>query len=365
MQPISDPRAQNQKIKPEILAAIQEVVDSGWYILGAKVRQFEQALAKYCQTKYCVGTGNGTDAITLTLLALGIGSGDEVVCPSLTAAFTALAISATGAKPVFVDIDESTFTLDPQDTEKKITKKTKAIIPVHLYGHPADMDEIKKIAKAHKLWVIEDACQAHGAEYKGKKVGSLGDAGCFSFYPTKNLGAIGDGGAVVTDNQKLAEKIKILRHGGQKNRYEHVLIGRNSRLDELQAAILLVKLKHLEQWNEKRRHLASLYRKKLVDLNLILPTEASWAKSVWHLYVIRTKKQTALIRHLEKNNIQTQIHYPIPVHCQVIYNNQASSLPTTERLAREIISLPLYPELSQSGLVSITKIIKAWMRHAS
>lgn len=349
MQLVSDPKAQNKLIKSELMSSIEEVLDSGWYILGNKLEEFEQKFANFCQTKYCIGVGNGTDAITLTLLALGIGNGDEVICPSMTATFTALGISATGAKPVFADINGYNYTLDPEDIEKRITSKTKAIIPVHLYGHPADMDPILDIAKKHNLFVIEDACQAHGAEYKGKKVGSIGNAGCFSFYPTKNLGALGDGGAVTTNSPELADKIRILRNGGQKTRYEHILLGRNSRLDELQAAILTVKLNHLNAWNEKRRQIAKGYKEALATQDIILPIEESWGKSAYHLFVIRIKDREELIQKLKTEEIQTQIHYPIPAHMQPIYIDKTIILPVTEKVCREILSLPIYPELEHTN----------------
>lgn len=357
MQLVSDPKAQNASIKKEIMMAIEEVVDSGWYILGSKVEQFEQEFAKYCGVKYCIGVRNGTDAITLALLALGIGSGDEVICPSLTATFTALAISAAGAEPVFADVSESTLTIDPEDIEKRITKKTKAIVPVHLYGHPADMDPILKIAKKHKLFVIEDACQAHGAKYKGKTAGSIGEMGCFSFYPTKNLGGVGDGGAVTTNDVKISETLKMLRNGGQANRYEHVILGRNSRLDELQAAVLLVKLKYLKEWNRLRSQIAKNYRKQLSSLDIILPEEVEWADPVHHLFVIRVKNRTELAEKLKQLEIQTQVHYPIPAHLQPIYTYSSSSLPTTERICQEILSLPIYPELSEKEAAGIAQSI--------
>lgn len=344
MQLVSNPKEQNEKIKKDLLRVIEEVVDSGWYILGKNVEKFEEEFADFCTTKYCIGLNNGTDAISLSLLAAGIGTGDEVICPSLTATFTALGVSATGAKPVFADIIENNYTVDPSDIERKITNKTKAIIPVHLYGHPANMDSILKIAKKHHLIVIEDACQAHGAEYKGKKVGSIGDMGCFSFYPTKNLGALGDGGAVTTNSQELAEKVRTLRNGGQKNRYEHIMLGRNSRLDEMQAAILRLKLKHLENWNNKRREIAQKYINGLND-KAVLPIEEKWAKSVYHLFVIRTKDRQKLAEKLAEREIQTQIHYPVPAHLQPIYHDTNCALPITEKVCQEILSLPVYPEL--------------------
>lgn len=359
MQLVSDPKAQNESIKDELMSSIEEVLDSGWYILGDKVKEFEQEFAKFCQAKHCIGVGNGTDAITLTLMALGIGQGDEVICPSLTATFTALAISATGAKPIFAEIDEATYTIDPNEIEKLITANTKAIIPVHLYGHPANMDPIMELAKKHKLFVIEDACQAHGAEYKGKKVGSIGEAGCFSFYPTKNLGGLGDGGAITTNNPDLAKKIEMIRNGGQETRYRHTLMGRNSRLDAIQAAILLVKMKHLESWNEDRRKIAETYIKELNSANVVLPLEAKWAKSTYHQFVIRVKNREETMKKLLDNEIQTQIHYPIPAHLQPIYKTENIDLATTQRACEEILSLPIYPELPLNKIEKICNIFSS------
>lgn len=358
MQLVSNPSAQNHKLRSKLVQTFEHLLDSGWYILGAEVEQFEQEFAAYCEVKYCVGVGNGTDAITLALLALGIGKGDEVICPSLTATFTALAISATGATPVFADIDESTFTIDPSDIARRITPKTKAIIPVHLYGHPADMDPILKIAKKHLLAVVEDACQAHGARYKNKRVGSLGDIGCFSFYPTKNLGALGDGGAITTNNQKIATAVHMLRNGGQKNRYEHVLLGRNSRLDELQAAILRVKLPYLDKWNKKRMQIAHTYSKQLkTSSNICIPLTKKWAEPVWHQYVIKSNKRDQLMDYLRSKDIQTQVHYPIPAHLQPIYKQKNQRLPITEKVCNEILSLPIYPELSIKKVNQIATLI--------
>lgn len=358
--PFANPGADNRQLIQELAEAFEEVVESGWFILSDKVEQFEKAFASYCHTQYCIGVGNGTEAITLTLLAYGIGPGDEVICPSLTATFTALGISATGATPVFADVDEQTYTIDPQDIEHRITLKTKAIIPVHLYGHPADMDQINDLARRHKLIVIEDAAQAHGAWYKGQKVGSLAEAACFSFYPTKNLGALGDGGAVTTNDEKVAEKIIMLRNGGQKSRSEHVLLGRNSRLDELQAAFLLTKLPYLDEWNKKRQQLAVGYQKELTGLPIGIPRQAAWATSVWHLFVIRAKRRAELMAYLKKNNIATQIHYPVPAHWQPIYRQKDDHLPTTEKLVKEIMSLPMFPGLTQAQVVSIGHAIKTF-----
>lgn len=360
---VSDPGAQNAAIRAELVPALERVLDSGWYVLGKEVEAFEAAFASYCEVEHAVGLANGTDAITLALLAFDIGPGDEVIVPSHTATFSALGISATGATPVFADIDETTYTIDPADIARKITKRTKAILPVHLYGHPADMDPILALAKEHGLVVVEDACQAHGARYKGRRVGSLGDAAAFSFYPTKNLGALGDGGAVTTNNAETAERLRQLRNGGQKSRYEHVLLGRNSRLDELQAALLSVKLTHLDEWNDRRRAIAQAYSQALAGSDLGLPTVADWAESVFHLYVVRTKDRAALQAALEQQGIATQIHYPAGAHQQPIYARRKISLPVTESIVDEIVSLPMYPELSSAAVDTITGKLKAAYAH--
>lgn len=358
MQLVSDPKASNLALQRELTVAFNRVLKSGWYILGQEVEAFETQWATFCGAKYAIGVGNGTDAITLVLLAYGIGPGDEVICPSLTATFTAVAISATGATPVFADVAADTYTLDPIDCEAKITSKTKVIIPVHLYGHPADMDPLIRLAKKHKLKVIEDACQAHGAKYKGRRVGSIGDAGCFSFYPTKNLGGLGDGGVITTNSSHLAKRCQILRNGGQKTRYQHILLGRNSRLDELQAAFLRVKLAHLESWIQKRQAIAAYYLDTLSAPNMQLPQPSPWAEPVWHLFVVQVSQRQTFMTKLKERGIATQIHYPIPAHKQPIYSNDID-LPVTERLVKKIISLPIYPELTLQAQLSIIKAIQS------
>lgn len=358
MQLVSDPKANNLAYKQELKAAFKRVLINGWYILGQEVEAFESEWAAFCTTKYAVGVGNGTDAITLVLLAYGIVPGDEVICPSLTATFTALAISAIGARPVFADVSPDTLTLNPASCATKITSRTKAIIPVHLYGHPADMDPIMRLAKKHKLIVIEDACQAHGARYKGRRVGSIGDAGCFSFYPTKNLGGLGDGGAITTNSRHIAQRCKILRNGGQKTRYQHLLLGRNSRLDELQAAFLRVKLVHLDSWIQKRQTIATFYFDTISVPSVQLPKPSPWAEPVWHLFVVQVSQRQAFMTKLKERGIATQIHYPIPAHKQPIYSNDID-LPVTERLVKKIISLPIYPELTHQAQLSIIKAIQS------
>jgi len=333
------------EIGEEIHNAIQRTLENQWFILGEELEKFEKEFSNYIGAKYGVGVNSGSDALYLAIKTLGIGEGDEVITVSHTFISTVDAIVRNGAKPVFVDIDPETYTIDVTQIEKKITERTKAIIPVHLYGHPADMDPITEIANDYDIKIIEDACQAHGAEYKGKKVGSIGDVGCFSFYPVKNLGAYGDGGMIVTNNEELADKLRMLRNYGSPKKYYNDFVGVNSRLDEIQAAILRVKLKYLDNWNEKRKKIAKLYNELLENSDIIIPVEKKWAEHVYHLYVIRHKERDKLQQHLLKNGIQTQIYYPIPVHKQKAYLDlgYSTSLPITEKICNEILSLPIHP----------------------
>lgn len=359
MIPFIDLTREYAEISKEITQAIQRVLKSGWFILGEEVKQFEEEFSKYIGTKYGIGVNSGSDALFLALKALGIGTGDEVITISHTFISTVDSIVRNGAKPVFVDIDPDTYCIDVAKIEERITEKTRAILPVHLYGHPADMEPIMEIAKKYNLWVIEDACQAHGAEYKGKKVGGIGVLGCFSFYPTKNLGAYGDGGIIVTSNEELAEKLKMLRNYGQPQKYYHDFVGINSRLNEIQAAILQVKLKHLDEWNEKRRRVANLYREFLKSSNVIVPVEKEYAKHAYHLYVIRCRERDKLQQYLSERGIETQIHYPIPVHKQKAYLDLVDAqLPITEKICDEILSLPIYPWLNNDEVSSIAEVIK-------
>lgn len=354
--PFTDLSGQYHSIKDDVDSAIKEVLDSGWYILGKKVELFEKNFANYCQVKQGIGVANGTDAIHLALLACGVGKGDEVITVSNTATPTVLAITYTGAKPVFVDIDPESYTIDINKIEENITEKTKAILPVHLYGQPADMDPVLELAHKYDLEVIEDACQAHGAEYKGKKVGALGDVGCFSFYPTKNLGGYGDGGMAVTNNEELAEKLKMLRNYGMKKQYHSIIKGFNNRLDELQAAILDVKLKKLDEWNEKRRRNARIYDELLV--NVVKPVEKKYSKHVYHLYVIRCSDRDKMQQKLANAYINTLIHYPVPVHWQKAFEEFKNvCLPLTEMYSKEILSLPMYPELTEEQIYYIIDLI--------
>lgn len=348
--PLVDLKAQYQSIKEEIDAAVARVFQSGQFILGREVEGFEEEFARYCDVRYAVAVNSGTSALFLALSALGVGAGDEVITVSQTFVATVEAICWTGAKPVFVDIDEVTYTMDPTQVESALTPRTKVILPVHLYGHPADMDPILEIARRRNLKVLEDACQAHGALYKGKKAGSLGDAACFSFYPGKNLGAYGEGGAVVTNEEGLATLMRKLRNHGGLKKYSHDLVGTNARMEALQGAILGTKLPHLDRWNLSRRQHAGEYSSLLEkDDELVLPREASYAKSAFHLYVIRTPRRDELDIHLNKKGIRSLVHYPVPNHllsCFGPLGYRPGSLPVTERIAKEVLSLPLFPELS-------------------
>ena len=344
----SNPKTQYLSYKSEIDAAIFRVLDSGWYVLGNEVRSFEEEFARYIGVAHGIGAGSGTEAIHLALKACGVTHGDEVITVSHTAVATVAAIDLAGATPVLVDIDPDFYTIDPEKIESSITSNTKAIIPVHIYGQPADMDPVMEIARKYSLKVIEDCAQAHGAKYKGQCVGSIGDMGCFSFYPTKNLGAIGDGGMVVTNNSNLNERVRLLREYGWKERYVSSSKGWNSRLDEMQASILRVKLKHLDKSNQKRRNLAGHYLKDLKDLPLELPEERKNCEHVYHLFVVKTNKRDTLQDYLKENGIGTGIHYPVPIHRQPYYKYLLKNrlLKVTEQVSGEILSLPIYPELS-------------------
>jgi dTDP-4-amino-4,6-dideoxygalactose transaminase len=354
----SNPLPQYQSHKKEIDEAIAKVLNKGWYILGEEVKAFEKEFASWTGAAHGVGCGSGTEALHLAIAALGIGRGDEVITVAHTAVATVSAIELTGATPVFCDIDPETYTMDPVQLPALINNKTKAIIPVHIYGQAADIDPIMKVARENKIKVIEDCAQAHGATYKGKRVGSLGDLACFSFYPTKNLGAIGDGGMVVTSDSKLAEKCRLLREYGWAERYVSHIAGWNTRLDELQAAILRVKLKYLEEDNKKRNKIAGIYNNALAGTGLVLPVVRQGNGHVYHLFVVRAKKRDELQKFLKEREIGALIHYPVPVHLQPAYKELAAagSLPVTETAAKEILSLPIYPELK---LEEAEKVITA------
>lgn len=354
----SNPKAQYLAHKKEIDAAIKRVLDSGWYILGKEVQAFEEEFAEYIGVSYGVGVGSGTEAIHLALKACQIGVGDEVITVSHTAVATVAAIEMTGAKAVLVDLEPDFFTLDPNMLKAAITPRTRAIVPVHIYGQPAELDPVLQIARKHNLRVIEDCAQAHGAMYKNKRLGSFGDMACYSFYPTKNLGALGDGGMVVTGDGELAEKAKLLREYGWAERYISHFAGWNTRLDELQAAVLRVKLKHLDEDNSKRGQVAKIYDKELSTTNLILPKQRENCTHVYYLYVVRSARRDELLAYLREKGVGASIHYPAPVHLQPAYNQANSNLVQTERAAKEILSLPIYPELSKSDIMSVIETIK-------
>jgi dTDP-4-amino-4,6-dideoxygalactose transaminase len=348
--PFLDLKVQYESIRGEIANAIQQVLDKTAFAGGPFVAQFESDFASFCDTRYAAGVGSGTDALWMALLGLGVGPGDEVITVPDTFIATVEAISYCGAKPVLVDVDPVTYNMDPSKIEAALTGKTRAIIPVHLFGQTADMDPILEIARKRGIFVIEDASQAHGAEYKGRKAGSIGDAGCFSFYPGKNLGAYGEAGAVVTNNPELDKKIRMLRDHGQAKKYHHAMIGWNARMDGFQGAILSVKLRHLPAWNEGRRRNARIYDDLLKDkAGVTPPKEVSYGKHVYHIYAIRVPDRDRLIADLAANDIHCGIHYPIPIHLLDAYkslNQGKGSFPVAERSAAEFVSLPMFPELT-------------------
>jgi len=359
--PLVDLKRQYYRIKNEVDEKIREVLESGRFILGENVEAFEKEFAGYCGVKYAVGVASGTDALILCLKALGVSNGDEVITVPNTFISTVDAISYNKATPIFVDVEPETYTINVSDIKQKITERTKVILPVHLYGHPVDMDPLLEIAEEDNLYVVEDACQAHGAEYKGKTVGSLGDIACFSFYPSKNLGAYGDGGIIVTSDEEVAERAKMLRDYGQKEKYKHALIGYNSRLDEMQAAILRVKLKHLDKWIDERRRNAKKYSELLSEIpDMTPPFEKPYAKHVYHCYVIRTKNRNEKQRWLSLKGVSTGIHYPIPIHLQEAYmylNLREGSFPETERCSKEVLSLPMFPEMTEGEIEYVCQCI--------
>ena len=358
-----NPQAQYLAHKAEIDAAILQVLDKGWYILGEEVKAFEFEFASYIGAAHGIGVGNGTDALHLALKACGIGPGDEIITVSHTAVATVAAIEMAGATPVLIDIEPTYFTMDPAMLEAAITPHTKAIIPVHLYGQPADLASILEIARRHGLQVIEDCAQAHGALYCGQRVGSWGDIACFSFYPTKNLGALGDGGMVVTNNAALAERVRLLREYGWKERYVSYIPGSNSRLDELQAAVLRVKLRYLEADNAARFRLAMMYNQMLGATGLAIPSRRTGASHVYHLYVVRSARRDELQTFLRLHGISSLIHYPMPVHLQPAYRARirgSDNLPETGRAAREVLSLPMYPEIGQSVIEKVISAVEAF-----
>lgn len=363
MIPCSDPRAQYRSHKGEIHAAIDRVLEGGRYVLGEEVAAFEKEFAGYIGVDHAVGVANGTDALHLALTALGVGAGDEVITVSHTAVATAAAIRLTGAIPVFADIESDYFTLDPGRVKAAITSRTKAIIAVHIYGQSADVDALAKLAHEHGLKLIEDCAQCHGALSLERRLGSIGDIGCFSFYPTKNLGAIGDGGMVVTKDPDLARRLRLHREYGWAERYVSATEGWNSRLDEIQAAVLRVKLKTLDQDNGKRARLAAIYSEGLRGSGLVLPKVRPGSTHVYHLYVIRTENRDAMQRFLTGKGVNTLVHYPMPIHIQPAYRAFAGpgDLPETERAAREVLSFPMYPELTEQSSREVVTAVQEFL----
>ena len=359
--PLVDLATEYRTLQKELNPVIQGVLHRANFVFGEEASLFEKEFARFCKTRFAVSVANGTDALTIALLACGIQCGDEVVLPVSTFIATANAVHFIGARPVFVDVEPSTSTLDGSQLKRKIRKRTKAIIPVHLYGQSADMSPILKVADRYGLKVIEDACQAHGALYWGKRVGSLGDAGCFSFYPSKNLGAYGDGGILVTDNSRIAHLARSLRHHGELEKGKHFHKGMNSRLDTLQAAILRVKLKYLDRWNSLRRRYAALYTRRLKPLGITTPFEAPYARHVYHLYVIRVKERDRLRAYLARHGVATGIHYLTPIHLQKAYRDlgyRRGSFPVAEQLSREVLSLPMHPFLTEEKVRYVCRLIE-------
>lgn len=371
--PYLDLKAQYRSIKPEIDAAIARVLESGQFVLGAEVAGFEQEFAANCGTAECIALNSGTSALHLALLAAGIGEGDEVITVPFTFVASVAAVLYAGARPVLVDIDPRSFNMDPAAIEAAITPRTRAILPVHLYGHPADMDPIMEIARRRGLVVIEDAAQAHGAKYHGVKykdrpVGSIGDLACFSFYPGKNLGAYGEGGAVTTNNAEYARTVRMLRDWGQDRKYHHALRGFNYRMEGFQGAVLRVKLRHLEKWTEARRAIVNEYNRRLADSGVEVPHEMPWARHVYHVYTLRIDDRDAVQQSLSEAGIQTSIHYPVPVHLQPAYADLGygrGAFPHAEAAARQVLSLPLYPELSLHAVAEVAEAVKKSVAHVA
>jgi dTDP-4-amino-4,6-dideoxygalactose transaminase len=363
--PYLDLRAQIKPLRAELDAAIAKTIDNCSFCLGPDVAQFEKDFAKYCGAEHCVAFNSGTSALHVAMLLLGVGPGDEVITTPFTFVATSWAISYVGARPVYVDIDDATFNLDPKLVEKAITPLTKVIMPVHLYGQPFDIDPIKDICIRRKLPLVEDSAQAHGAKYKGRVVGTFGDISCFSFYPGKNLGAFGEGGALVTNNAAFATRARSLREHGSTVRYYHDEVGFNYRMEGIQGAVLGIKLKHLEQWTEGRRRVARRYAELLADTPLQLPRDASFAESAWHLYVVRHPRRDELKAHLDANGVGCALHYPVPLHLQKCYANLgyvAGNFPVAEKAARECLSLPIYPELTDGQLDRVAEVVGAFFR---
>ncbi|MBR1219663.1 DegT/DnrJ/EryC1/StrS family aminotransferase [Bradyrhizobium sp. U87765 SZCCT0131] len=361
--PFLDLSVQHRAIREDLVAAATAVIDSGWYILGGEVQAFEREFAAFCGVKHCIGVGNGLEALQITLRAMNVGPGDEVIVPSNTFIATWLAVTGVGATIVPVEPDPASHNLDPALLEQAITARTKVIIPVHLYGHPADMDPINAVAQRHGLKVIEDAAQAHGALYRGRKAGSLGHAAGFSFYPGKNLGALGDGGAVTTDDDELADQIRLIRNYGSKKKYEHLVKGCNSRLDEMQAALLRVKLRSLEQGNEARRGIVARYVAELANRGIEVVEPLPDTVSSWHLFVVSAADRERLRTHLQDHGVETMIHYPVAPHLQPAYaelDYGGRTFPIAERLQNRVLSLPLFPGMTEQQVDQVLGAIAAW-----
>ena len=365
--PFLDLKIQYQEIEQEVLPMMTDAMENASFIGGPQVSGFEEEFANFCDSKFCVGVGSGTDALRFALMAVGVCAGDEVITVPNTFIATTEAISQVGAIPVFVDISSDTYNIDVSQIEGKITEKTKAIIPVHLYGQPADMDPILKVAKRHNLAVIEDACQAHGALYENKKAGSMGVAGCFSFYPGKNLGAFGEAGAIVTQDDEIADKIRMIRDHGQEKKYFHQIEGYNGRLDAIQAGVLRIKLKRLENWNRSRMENAAYYNELLSEIpGVTIPVEADFAMSVYHLYVILIDDRDRLQQFMDDKGIATGLHYPMPLHLQKAYEHlgfKEGAFPVTENVACRLLSLPMYPQLSKEQIQYVADAIKEFISH--
>lgn len=365
MIPFLDLKSAYTELKPDIDKAVTSVLESGYFILGPQVEAFEAAFAAFHEVKYCVGLSNGLDALHMSLLALNVGPGDEVLVPSNTYIATWLAVSYTGATPVPVEPDESTYNMDPARIEAAITPRTKVILPVHLYGQPADMDPIREIAQRYNLRVLEDAAQAQGARYKDNYVGGTADIAAWSFYPGKNLGAMGDAGAITTNDAELADKVRILRNYGSRVKYVNEVTGFNARLDEIQAAVLSVKLAKLQEWNDRRRKIAAFYLENLQGLDLILPVVPTWANPVWHLFVVRHSHRDELQKYLHQSGIGTLIHYPIPPHLQQAYSSlklPQGSLPISEKIHQQVLSLPMGPHLTEAQAGEVVQALRNYNR---
>lgn len=363
--PFLDVGAAYRELQGAIDAAVARVLESGWYIGGPEVGAFEADFARFCEADHCVGVGNGLDALHLALRALGIGSGDEVILASNGFIATLLAVSMTGATPVLVEPDAATHNLDPARVEEAITERTKLLLPTHLYGQPADIDTLREIARRHGLKLVEDAAQAHGARYRGRRIGGHSDAICWSFYPAKNLGAVGDAGAVTTNDAGLAQRVRELGNYGSKRKYVHEVRGVNSRLDPMQAAVLREKLKLLDEWNGRRAAIASLYSDRLAGCGITLPAVPNWAEPVWHIYVVQSPRRDALVAFLEERGIQTLVHYPIPPHLQGAYRDLgygAGDFPIAERLANEVLSLPIGPHLEMKAVQRVADAVREFCR---